>query len=209
VDKLRETLEELNKRKPDPKPWFRVRVGIVGSEIDDHDVVVRLNLLSQEGMERNLGSRTDMRFVGCTLLDAHMSHLFPVVETGVIITTRKNAAVMQRMRVNCLFFHRRLPKKAFRLIEKNTGFVVHDEDSSRPPRSGVVFLALLLTLANAKEIDLYGFSKSIDSAMNVIDYRSNGIAAYDESNFLMNHCHPRVEIELLRFLEQQRIVRVR
>ena len=32
---LRETLEELKTRKPDPKPWFRARVSIVGSEIDD------------------------------------------------------------------------------------------------------------------------------------------------------------------------------
>jgi len=32
---LRETLEELKKRTPDPKPWFRVRVELIGSEIDD------------------------------------------------------------------------------------------------------------------------------------------------------------------------------
>ena len=32
---LQETLEELKKRKPDPKPTFRARVAIVGSEIDD------------------------------------------------------------------------------------------------------------------------------------------------------------------------------
>lgn len=32
---LRETLEELRTRKPDPKPWYRARVAVVGSEIDD------------------------------------------------------------------------------------------------------------------------------------------------------------------------------
>ncbi len=32
---LKETLTELKKRKPDPAPMFRARVGIVGSEIDD------------------------------------------------------------------------------------------------------------------------------------------------------------------------------
>ena len=30
-----EPLKELKTRKPDPKPWFRARVAIVGSEIDD------------------------------------------------------------------------------------------------------------------------------------------------------------------------------
>ncbi len=34
---LRETLEELKTRKPDDKPAFRVKVAIVGSEIDDPD----------------------------------------------------------------------------------------------------------------------------------------------------------------------------
>jgi len=34
---LKETLEELKTRQPDPKPWFRARVSIVGSEIDDPD----------------------------------------------------------------------------------------------------------------------------------------------------------------------------
>ena len=36
---LKETLKELKTRKPDPKPWFRARVAIVGSEIDDPDFV--------------------------------------------------------------------------------------------------------------------------------------------------------------------------
>ena len=38
LPKLRETLEELKKRKPDKKPAFRARVAIVGSEIDDPDL---------------------------------------------------------------------------------------------------------------------------------------------------------------------------
>ena len=32
---LRQTLEELKTRQPDPKPWYRARVAVVGSEIDD------------------------------------------------------------------------------------------------------------------------------------------------------------------------------
>ena len=32
---LKETLAELKKRKPDAEPWYRARVAIVGSEIDD------------------------------------------------------------------------------------------------------------------------------------------------------------------------------
>ena len=35
VDKLRETLEELRHREPDAKPNFRVKIAVVGSEIDD------------------------------------------------------------------------------------------------------------------------------------------------------------------------------
>lgn len=35
MDMLRETAEELKTRVPDPKPWFRTRVMLVGSEVDD------------------------------------------------------------------------------------------------------------------------------------------------------------------------------
>lgn len=35
LDKLKATLEEIKKRKPDAKPWYRARVALVGSEVDD------------------------------------------------------------------------------------------------------------------------------------------------------------------------------
>ena len=37
LPKLEETLEEIKNRKPDPKPWYRARVAVVGSEVDDLD----------------------------------------------------------------------------------------------------------------------------------------------------------------------------
>ena len=43
---LRETLEEIKNRKPDPKPWFRARVLVVGSEVDDLDFT---RLLEESG----------------------------------------------------------------------------------------------------------------------------------------------------------------
>lgn len=39
VEKLRETLEELKTREPDPKKNFRAKVVVVGSEIDDPDLI--------------------------------------------------------------------------------------------------------------------------------------------------------------------------
>lgn len=39
IDKLRETLEEVRCRVPDAKPNYRVRVAVVGSEIDDPELI--------------------------------------------------------------------------------------------------------------------------------------------------------------------------
>ena len=36
---LKETLEEVKARELDPKPWYRARVAIVGSEIDDPELI--------------------------------------------------------------------------------------------------------------------------------------------------------------------------
>ena len=38
-DKLAQTLEELKERAYDPKPWYKARVLVVGSEIDDTDFI--------------------------------------------------------------------------------------------------------------------------------------------------------------------------
>lgn len=38
LPKLEETLEEIKKRKPDPAPWYRARVVLAGSEVDDLDL---------------------------------------------------------------------------------------------------------------------------------------------------------------------------
>ena len=38
IDKLKETLEELKTRKPDANPWFRTKVMLVGSEIDNPEL---------------------------------------------------------------------------------------------------------------------------------------------------------------------------
>lgn len=35
LPKLKETLAEVKRRKPDPKPWYRSRIVVVGSEVDD------------------------------------------------------------------------------------------------------------------------------------------------------------------------------
>ena len=39
IDRLEETLEELKTREPDPKPWFKARVVVAGSEVDDTDFI--------------------------------------------------------------------------------------------------------------------------------------------------------------------------
>ena len=41
---LRETLAELKTREPDPKPWYRARVMLVGSELDDPAITKLLEM---------------------------------------------------------------------------------------------------------------------------------------------------------------------
>ena len=41
---LRETLEELQSREPEPGPWYRARVMVVGSEIDDPEFTKMLEM---------------------------------------------------------------------------------------------------------------------------------------------------------------------
>ena len=44
MDSLRETLEELHNREPDPEPWYRARVMVAGAEIDDPEFTKTLEM---------------------------------------------------------------------------------------------------------------------------------------------------------------------
>lgn len=44
MDALRETLEELRSREPDPEPWYRARVMVAGAEIDDPEFTKTLEM---------------------------------------------------------------------------------------------------------------------------------------------------------------------
>lgn len=62
----------------------------LGSLIDVHDLVVRLNLLCPVGREIDLGARTDFRFIGATLLVKHLPCTPLLTWTEQIIVTKKN-----------------------------------------------------------------------------------------------------------------------
>ena len=47
---LRETLQELRERQPDPKPWYRARILIAGSEIDDPEFTKMLEMAGGMGV---------------------------------------------------------------------------------------------------------------------------------------------------------------
>jgi hypothetical protein len=173
-----------------------------GREIDGHDLVVRFNLFHPTGRENDLGVRTDVRFVGCTLVDKHMPYISNLMGAEQIITTSKNYSFMKDLDVKCLYFPAFAPILSFDWLAKVCQGKLERVRSNRPPRSGIVFLSMLMKYGAPARITLYGFSMSLVHARQVIDYTAPCISTYDADRYLINHCDPAIEVSLLRQLKQ-------
>lgn len=174
----------------------------LGAVIDSHDLVVRLNLMLPEGKESDLGSRTDVRFIGCSLLESHEPY-FSRLETGsIIMSTDKNSRFIRGRGCSVSFFHRDMPFFALWWMRR----LLSIKGLSKPPRTGIVFLFLLLKLSRPASVRLYGFSRRGESGMDVLDYRRGGVVNYDSDLYAKNHCDAEVEIEALSILQKAGLI---
>lgn len=174
----------------------------LGGAIDDHDVVVRINLVRPTGRESDIGSRTDVRLIGATMLERHVPHVMSLSGNEVVLTTGKNRGFMKRLGLSCRFYPPLTPMHAFSLFKAKYGAQINIAPTDRPPRTGIVLLSLLIRYGNAKKISLYGFSLEEAEFTKAVDFASVRIRTYEGTNFELNHCDPKIEVDLLRQLER-------
>ena len=169
----------------------------LGSKIDQSEIVIRINLLQNDGIEKDLGSKTSYRFIGATMLFDHIEKLARIPSQHCIITTSKNQELLDSLNIRYVDFPSQVPKFAFRLINEICLLPKAVIASSKPPRSGIVILSLILRYGGAKSITLYGFSfKEQDAAIAISD-EGEGIREYDSNKYVKNHCHPSLESYVL------------
>jgi hypothetical protein len=180
----------------------------LGDKINNFDVVVRLNLLVPTGRERDYGSRTDIRFIGCTLLNKHSKFVDNLSHEQALISTEKNKVFFSGRRKNIFFHHKSLPMKSLNFFTKLTGVSIPKSSCSKPPKSGFVFLSLLLRYGKPKTIGVFGFSLKSEDAWLVVDYRKGNIINYDSAHILGNHSTPDVEINALNVLAEHGFISV-
>jgi len=179
-----------------------------GAIIDSHDLVVRINLLTSLGREGDLGNRTDIRFIGCTLLDAHDAYWGQIEKTSYLMTTTKNIEFFSRQGQSATFYHRDLPQHVLGWLRAILSNADSFPRSKKPPRSGLVFLYLLLKYGKPSSVRLYGFSTADEEAMAVVDYKGGGVIPYDPSGYKNNHLDPSFEVKALRNLELAKLIQI-
>jgi len=174
----------------------------LGTEIDRYDVVVRINLVQPEGREEDLGSKTDLRVIGATMLERHGDYIKLLPETEVILTSKKNTVFMRRRERRCVYYPACTPRYALNLFKKKYGGEIKVRHVDKRPRTGIVFLSLLMRYGRAAKVTLYGFSLVSDEVNQAIDFAGAGTRTYDAISYQDNHCCPSVEFDLLRQLEK-------
>src|SRR5690606_12634187 len=84
----------------------------LGTFIDSHDLVVRINLLDQSNREDDLGLKSHFRFIGCTLNDLHRDYFLAINKDAQFISTRKNIAALNAFGQKSYFYNELVPKYA-------------------------------------------------------------------------------------------------
>jgi hypothetical protein len=177
-----------------------------GQVIDACDVIVRINLLNNKGNEYDLGRRTDFRFIGATLLNKHEKYIESNVFGSKIITTRKNTDFMTMHNLRPIYYPPNTPMHTYAVLQKMVSTRLNANFPQKPPKSGLVFVALLLRHAKPKKILLAGFSKCESEAWGVLRYTDKKIQKYDKEHILRNHCDPSDEIRILNILVSHNLV---
>ncbi|WP_155983900.1 MULTISPECIES: glycosyltransferase family 29 protein [unclassified Thioalkalivibrio] len=180
-----------------------------GYWIDQHDVVIRVNLLDNIGREEFLGARTDVRFVGCTLVDKHVEYVRRVGFKGVVITTRKNKEFLSSVGKEGILFPEEFPRWTFKRVMDKCGSGKLPVIPEKPPKSGIVCLGALVAFGMPRSITVFGFSRDEVSAWSAIHYSdSDGQRVYNRDYILSKHCDPVYEVALLELMERDGVVKI-
>lgn len=174
----------------------------LGAEIDRFDVVIRLNLTDPSKNSQDLGTRTDVRFVGATMLERHVEAMQHLEHDTFILSSEKNRSFFKDQSADCSFYEKKFPKRAFDVLSEQVPALETENKTSKPPRSGIVALAMLISCTNAKSLTLAGFSMEVEGATTSVRFSDNAVVAYDMAKYTQNHCDPEMEIDVLQALAQ-------
>jgi|25_taG_2_1085351.scaffolds.fasta_scaffold09956_1 hypothetical protein len=175
-----------------------------GTMIDDHDVVVRINMPRNHDKDV-FGCKTDYCFLGANVksvnderyLDEFLSSLEPDTK---LLSTDKNLGHLSNVeRFHSVHYYPAiLPIKMVDILSSNfnCGSI---KKMGGVPRSGLVCLALIYFFGCAKKITVFAMSDDPLSARQTIG-KNGALIQYDEAKLLECHCSPENEIELMKCL---------
>jgi len=184
----------------------------LGPSIDAHQIIVRFNLAGTQGVETNIGSRTDLRVIGANLANRKRNQFADgrlqeadLLDLSRNWSTEKNRQFFASQSIRAKYFPSSAVELAkARVLKAND---IHDSISTRamkPPRSGAVFLFLIYPLRHFMRLDVYGFA--LEETLAVGQYFSQNLAKED-SHYIrsleVNHCPLPLEINYLKSLQRK------
>ena len=161
---------------------------------------MRLNLTDPTLNPEDMGTRTDLRFVGATMLERHTEALKQTTDNCLVVSTDKNLELFSKLGIASFLYDRRLPRRAFQLLSENAAAYQPQAADRRAPRSGIVALALSMACSSPRQITLAGFSTRLEEASMTLNFKDNSAVRYEATAYEKNHCSPEVELMALHAL---------
>ena len=178
-----------------------------GKSIDSNDIVVHINLIDRNKREEHFGSRTDVRYLGANFKKFDSCEIKILIGKEIAISTAKNKD-KRGVPQTTIFHSRSVPVRLTKKFIKDYSFEFFGRSQIRPPRSGVIFVLLLLFWGYSSKISLYGFSVDPSDGMIRIGNKSNAITHYDKINLEKNHCTVELEAAVLKHLHRRNAIKI-
>lgn len=181
-----------------------------GSEIDGHDVVIRVNDGRTIGFERHAGARTDIRFVGIPLKARHLAFFRVLREDSLLVTRAQNKEIVAELAlpnpVVWMDSYARYARTAFSRLKR---LIELKDLPDKNPRSGIVIISLLTqAIQGGATVTLYGFETESRVAGAEHYYNDNRSFAANLRTWDQFHCPIEYEFSLLKRMKEQNIIRV-
>lgn len=183
----------------------------LGKEIDQHDVVLRINRAWNKQNPEDLGLKTSILFIGHFPQKYLGDYKTIVPGCDSILSSMRNWENLSQLGLDWgqVYFLRGyrsfFSRGVYRILSH---FIGGDLVHNRPPRSGIAMISLMLLLGKGQHpIDLYGFEEQDRTGPDWKEHlHSDG--AVGTFTHLKYHCPVELEFEMLRRLKEKNLIRI-
>jgi hypothetical protein len=106
------------------------------------------------------------------------------------------------------YYNRNIPWYIYGWFDSLLGTNYKSQKELKPPRTGLVFLGVLLRFGRPRVISVFGMTTDSRNASDFVSYVDQKIKKYDNAYMKERHCDASIEIDIMQGLISKKLIEV-